>query len=64
MAEHPNPVIAAVDAGHVNHGDRCAVCTTAWKCATMEDAEVAARERNRQTRTPLRNDRDASVYGR
>lgn len=64
MPDHPNPVIACIDAGHVEHGGKCVVCTTGWKCATMLDAEDAARARNARMRTRLHNDRSESVYDR
>lgn len=57
MTVHPNPVIAAVEIGHVNHGDKCVACsggvskvsTTSgipYPCSVITDARVKAKARS------------------
>lgn len=38
-----NFVIEAVDAGHVNHAEKCTECKVAWPCQTILDAREANR---------------------
>lgn len=49
---HANPVIRAIDAGHINHGDKCLGCSKGrpakveYPCPPILHARKAARARS------------------